>query len=215
MPPRYATYVPPPPEHVEGLMANLDHYIQNDTDLPLLLRVAAIHAQFELIHPCLDGNGRLGRMLITLLLNDHEYLPDLPLYLSECLNERRSEYDQYLSDIQKVGNWESWFLFFLHCVQTAATDAVATMKQLSRQVHQDRQRLLATDDVTVSALQLFERLPDHLVISMPLVTLLLETTKPTAGKAIEVLQRAGILCEIGKRKKNRAYSYKPYIDLLD
>ncbi len=214
-PGRHTIYVPPAQEHVAHLMANLEHFLHNDTYLPPLLQAATAHAQFELIHPYLDGNGRLGRILTTCLLDRHERRGGPLLGLSEYFKENRPDYYFALGELQKYGNWYSWFLFFLEGVESVANDAVNTLGQLQRQVYQDRQKVLVVDGVTVAALRLFELLPENPVVSMPIVRQLLRTTKPTAGKAIEILQRAGVLFEVGKRKKNRIYSYKSYIDRLD
>jgi len=216
-PGRHTIYVPPAPEHVTRLMANLEHFLHNDMNLPPLLQAAAAHAQFELIHPYLEGNGRIGRMLITCLLERFERRRGPVLCLSEYINDNHDDYYFALGELQKYGNWFSWFLFFLKGLETVANDAVNTLGKLQGQVYQDRKTLLAVGrgTVTVPAIQLFELLPENPVVSMPAVKRFLRTTKPTAGKAIEVLQRAGILCEIGKRKRNRIYIYRAYLDLLN
>jgi Fic family protein len=214
-PGRHTIYVPPEQEHVVRLMDNLEYFLHNDTNLSPLLQAATAHAQFELIHPYLDGNGRVGRILITCLLDRYERRRGPPLCLSEYLNENHSDYYFVLGEVQKYGNWFSWFLFFLEGVEAVANGAVSTLGQLQGQVDQDRQKLLVTGDgVTVPAIQLFELLPEHPVVSMPIVRRLLRTTKPTVGKAIEILQRAGVLFEIGKRKRDRTYGYRAYLDLL-
>ncbi len=205
----------PAQEHVARLMANLEHFLHNDTKLPPLLQAVTAHAQFELIHPYLDGNGRLGRILITCLLDRYERQGGPLLCLSEYFNENRSDYYFHFGELQKYGNWFSWFLFFLEGVESVANDAVNTLGQLQGQVYQDRQKLLAAEEVTVAALRLFELLPERPVVSMPVVRRLLKTTKPTAGKAIEILQRVEILIEIGKRKRNRVYAYKKHVRHLD
>ncbi len=213
-PGRHTVYVSPAPEHVVRLMDNLEYFLHNDTNLPPLLQAATAHAQFELIHPYLDGNGRLGRILNTCLLDRYVRRRGPLLCLSEYFNENRSDYYFHFGELQKYGNWFSWFLFFLEGVKTVAKNAVSTLGQLQGQVHQDRQKLLAIEGVTVAVLRLFELLPESSVVSMPVVRRLLRTTKPTAGKAIELLQRAGILVENGKQKRNRIYGYRAYLELL-
>ena len=212
--PGNAVYVPPPWERVADLLGALETYIHGDDDLPPLLRVAAVHAQFETIHPYLDGNGRIGRLLIALLLN-HWGLLDRPLlYLSLYLKEHQPAYYEHLGATRDRGNWVHWFDFFLRGVADVAANATATASALNRRIAEDRKALLSSEAATVSAIQLFELLPNHPVVSMPRVTQLLATTKPTAGKAIEVLQRLGILHEVGKRKRDRLYSYLPYVNIL-
>ena len=213
-PGRHTIYVPPAPEHIEHLMANLEYFLHNETNLPRLLQTATAHAQFELIHPYPDGNGRIGRILITCILERYERRTGPLICLSEYFKENRSDYYFVLGEVQKYGDWISWFMFFLEAVETIANDASSTLGQLQGQVSQDRQKLLAEEEVTVTALRLFELLPECPVVSMAVVKQLLRTTKPTAGKAIEVLKRAGILFEIGKRKRNRTYSYRRYLELL-
>ena len=212
--PGNAAFVPPPPERVADLLGDLERYIHSDDNLPPLLRIAAIHVQFETIHPYLDGNGRVGRMLIALLLDHWRVLSSPLLYISIHLKQHQADYYRHLESVRTEGNWQVWFDFFLAGIEKVAIDAAERARKLHRRVSEDRRKLLTTEAVTVSAIQLFEQLPDHPVISMPLVTRLLETTKPTAGKAIELLRRAGIVSEVGERKRDRLYSYAPYIELL-
>ncbi len=212
--PGNAAFVPPPQDQVADLLGDLERYIHNDDDLPALLRIAAVHVQFETIHPYLDGNGRVGRMLIALLLDHWKILSSPLLYLSVYLREHQATYYRHLESIRTEGSWDAWFEFFLAGVEAVAIDAADRARQLYRRVSEDRRTLLAADGVTLSAIQLFEYLPDHPVITMPQVTRLLEVTKPTAGKAINALQGAGILLELGVRKRDRLYSYAPYIEIL-
>ena len=212
--PGNAVFVPPPWDQVRDLLGALETYIHSDDDLPPLLRIAVAHVQFETIHPYLDGNGRIGRLLIALLLAHWQVLDAPLLYLSVYLKEHQAEYYDQLGLIRKGGTWTDWFRFFLEGVQQVAIMAAATASALSRQVNDDRKILISAGSITVSAIQLFEALPKHPVISMPLVTQLLETSKPTAGKAIDTLQQAGILNEVGQRKRDRLYSYSKYIDIL-
>lgn len=212
--PGQATFVPPPPEQVIDLMGDLERYVHADDSLPALVRVAVVHAQFETIHPYLDGNGRLGRMLIALLL-DHWHLLGSPLlYLSLFLKQHRGEYYAALSAVREESDWLRWLQFFLRGVNEIADQAVDVARALFAQVTADRQRLLATGGATVTALQLFEQLPNHPVTSMPQVTRLLAVTKPTASKAIAVLVADGVLVEIGARRRDRVYRYAAYLDAL-
>jgi Fic family protein len=192
----------------------LEQYIHKDDSLPPLLRIAAIHVQFETIHPYLDGNGRVGRMLIALLLEHWQLLSSPLLYMSAYLKRHQANYYRHLEGVRTEGDWLGWFKFFLAGAESVAGDAADSARRLHRQVTEDRRKLLACDGVTVSAIQLFEALPKHPVVSMPLVTRLLNITKPTAGKAIEILQNAKILGEMGERKRDRLYSYEPYVALL-
>jgi Fic family protein len=208
-------FVPPPPEQVDELLADLERYIHGEDKLAPLLRIAFVHAQFETIHPYLDGNGRLGRMLIALLLDHWQLLHSPLLYLSLYLKQNQAAYYRWLSAIRTEGDWNGWLRFFLDGVTQIANEATRTARGLNARVSEDREVLLATPGATVSAIQLFELLPEHPVITMPLVTRLLSTSKPTAGKAIDVLIRAGILAEVGARKRDRLYRYDRYLRLLD
>ncbi len=212
--PGNANFVPPPWDKVRDLLAALETYIHGDDELPPLLRVAAAHVQFETIHPYLDGNGRIGRLLIALTLAHWHVLETPLLYLSVYLKEHQTEYYRQLDSVRASGTWTDWFRFFLEGVEQVATNAAATASGLNRLVNDDRKILLSVESITVSAIQLFELLPQHPVLSMPSVTRLLGTTKPTAGKAIELLQKAGVLHEIGDRKRDRTYCYGAYLNLL-
>lgn len=212
--PGNAVFVPPPADQVTALLGNLETYIHQPDDLPPLIRIALAHAQFETIHPYLDGNGRVGRMLIALLLDHWGLLRSPLLYLSVYLKANQADYYRSLSAARMAGDWAGWLEFFLIGIDEVAQDAAKTAQALHRQVTEDRRILLASNDVTVSAIQLFELLPEHPVISTRVVTRLLETTKPTAGKAIELLENAGILSEIGKQKRDRIFSYMAYVRLL-
>ena len=213
--PGNAVFVPPPPQQIVDLLGDLERYIHGDHDLAPLLRIALVHVQFETIHPYLDGNGRLGRMLIALLLDHWRLLNSPLLYLSLYFKQNQAAYYRWLDAIRTQGDWIGWLRFFLIGVSQIAEDATRTARGLYARVNEDRQLLLATPGATVTAIQLFEQLPEHPVITMPLVTRLLSTSKPTAGKAIDVLIKAGILAEVGGRKRDRLYRYDGYLRLLD
>lgn len=213
--PGNAVFVPPPPERVADLLGDLQRYIHAEDELAPLLRIALVHVQFETIHPYLDGNGRLGRMLIALLLDHWQLLKSPLLYLSLYLKQNQAAYYRLLGAVRTEGDWMGWLRFFLAGVSQIADDATRTARALYARVNADREALIGTPGVTVTAIQLFERLPVHPVITMPRVTQLLSTSKPTAGKAIDVLIKAGILVEVGDRKRDRLYRYGPYLRLLE
>ncbi len=213
--PGNAVFVPPPPDRVGGLLGDLERYIHAEDDLAPLLRIALVHVQFESIHPYLDGNGRLGRMLIALLLDHWHLLKSPMLYLSLYLKQNQAAYYRWLGAVRTEGDWIGWLRFFLIGVAEIAGDASRTARALYARVSEDRKTLLATPGATITAIQLFEQLPEHPVVTMPLVTRLVSTSKPTAGKAIDVLIKAGILAEVGDRKRDRLYRYDGYLRLLD
>jgi Fic family protein len=154
-------------------------------------------------------------MLIALLLDHWQLLKSPLLYLSLYLKQHRTEYYRRLSAIRTEGDWVGWLRFFLDGVSATAAEAARTARALNARVGEDRRMLLATRGATLTAIQLFEQLPEHPVVTMPLVTRILSTSKPTAGKAIAVLIDAGILSEVGERKRDRLYRYDRYLGLLD
>lgn len=212
--PGNARFVPPPPDAVAGCMAELDRWMHADDPLPPLVRAGLAHVQFETIHPFLDGNGRIGRLLITLLI-EHWKLMDAPLlYLSVAIKRRQQEYYQSLRAVRTEGDWESWTAFYLSCVREAANDGVDVARRLHTVLFEDRQKLLDGPGASVPAIRLLDRMPRSPVVTLARVTTMLRTTKPTAAKAIEALVDAGFIRELTGRKRDRAYVYQRYLDVL-
>ncbi len=213
--PGNARFVPPPPHEVPQALADLDRWLHAERDLPPLVRAGLAHVQFETIHPFLDGNGRIGRLLIALLV-EHWGLLDAPLlYLSAALKRRQAEYYHRLSAVRTDGDWEGWIGFFLACVHEAAEDGVATARQLHARLDADRKALIRHSQVTIPALRLFELLPEHPVITVPLACKLMDSTPPTVNKAIAALTSTRILGETSGRKRDRVYAYRRYLDVLE
>ena len=212
--PGNAKFVPPPPESVLEAMTHLDRWIHSNDPLPPLIKAGLAHVQFETIHPFLDGNGRIGRLLITLLLEHWGLLRSPMLYLSLALKRRQQEYYERLTAVRSEGDWEGWTVFYLQCVREAADNGVAVAERLFTQLSGDRARLLAADGVTVPAIRLLDHLPANPVVTLSLVLGVLSVTKPTALKAIAALQRAGILKETSGKRRDRVYAYQPYLDIL-
>jgi Fic family protein len=182
--------------------------------LPPLVRAGLLHVQFETIHPYLDGNGRIGRLLVTLLLEDWKLLTKPLLYLSLFFKRHREDYYRRLNAVRIEGDWEGWLDFFLDGVGTIADEAVASARELFALVATDRARVLAQEGMSVVALRLFELLPRHPVVTVASVMKLVETTKPTAGRAIELLVAANVLVETTGKKRDRAFVYRGYLDRL-
>jgi Fic family protein len=213
--PGTAVFVPPPADQVPALLADLERYIHADqADLPVLVRIALVHAQFETIHPYLDGNGRIGRLLIAILLEHWQLLPEPLIYLSGFLKQHQSEYYRRLSCIRTEGDWESWVQFFLEAVQSAAHQSEAAVVAVASLVTNDRKRLLAHPKANVISYRLFEMLPTMPRFTVDRVCKNLGTTFPTASAAIKLLEELGMVKELSGLKKNRTYSYAAYIDLL-
>ncbi len=212
--PGNAAFVPPPPEEVPALLSDLEMYLHADDELPALVRIGLAHVQFETIHPYLDGNGRIGRLLITLLLEHWKLLSAPRLYLSLFFKRHRAEYYRLLAEVRRSGNWEAWIDFFLDGVATIADEAVAAARDVFSLLNTDRERLLASPSVSVMAIRLLEHLPVHPVVTIPGVVKLLETTKPTAGKAVHLLEDTGVLMETSGKRRDRTFAYKAYLEKL-
>jgi Fic family protein len=212
--PGNAAYVPPPPQALGEVLGAFEQYLHADDSLPPLVRAGLLHVQFETIHPYLDGNGRIGRLLMTLLLEHWKLLPRPLLYLSLFFKRHRDEYFRRLNAVRIDGDWEGWLDFFLDGVATIADEAVASAQELFALVAVDRTRVLAHEGMSVIALRLFERLPRHPVVTVASVMQLVETTKPTAGRAIELLVAANVLVETTGKKRDRSFVYRGYLDRL-
>ena len=212
--PGNAAHVPPPPQTLPHLLSELERYIHADDALPPVVRAGLLHVQFETIHPYLDGNGRIGRLLVTLLLEHWGLMTRPLLYLSLFFKRHRQEYYRRLNAVRVDGDWEAWLDYFLDGVAAIADEAVDTVRDLFALVTADRQRLLVQNGTGLAAFQLFERLPRHPIVSAAWVVEALGTSKPTAGRAIQALERAGVLVETTGKKRNRSYVYQAYLDRL-
>ncbi len=213
--PGNAAFVPPPAEQVAQLLAQLEQFIHgDDASLPPLVKIALVHAQFETIHPFLDGNGRIGRLLIGALLESWGMLPEPLMVLSGYLKQHQAEYYQRLSAIRSAGDWEAWISFFLEGVAAAAQVAERNILEIASLVAADRRKLLASPKAVPTSYRLFEMLPMMPRFTLERVRKELETTFPTASSAVKILQELGIVREVTGQKTKRSYSYAAYIDLL-
>ena len=212
--PGNARFVPPPPEDVPDALSVLERWWHAESDLPPLVRAGLAHVQFETIHPFLDGNGRIGRLLIALLI-EHWGLLDQPLlYLSVAFRRAQLEYYARLGAVRTDGDWEGWNRFFLACVREAADDGVRVARELHAIVGRDRRRILSHGRSTIAAVRLLECLPSTPVVTVPKAARLLRVTAPPARKAIELLESLGMLREISGKRRGRAYVYREYLDAL-
>ena len=212
--PQQAKYVPPPQQQLSTLLSELEEYLHRDDNLPALVRVALLHVQFESIHPFVDGNGRLGRLLITLLLKHWGLLSEPLLYLSLFFKRNRAEYYNCLNAVRTKGDWEGWRRYFLRGVVETASEAVYCAQKITKLTNNARAKIINFPQSTISALKLFELLPEYPAVTVAKVAQLLETTKPTAHSTIEILRQIGILQEITGRKRSRIFCYTAYVDLL-
>jgi Fic family protein len=212
--PGNAAFVPPPPHTLGELLSAFEKYLHADDGLAPLVRAGLLHVQFETIHPYLDGNGRIGRLLVTLLLEHWRLLTKPLLYLSLFFKRHRSNYYDRLGAVRTSGNWEAWTEFFLDGVATIADEAVTSARELFTLVTEDRTRALDRAGTSVAAVRLFELLPRHPVVSVAFAIKQLGVSKPTAGRAVEALEKAGVLVETTGKKRDRSWVYQRYLDKL-
>jgi Fic family protein len=212
--PGNAVFVPPPPGAVPGLLSDLERYFHDRDRLPPLIRAGLAHVQFETIHPYLDGNGRIGRLLIALLLEQWQVLRRPLLYLSLHFKRHRSEYYRRLDAVRTEGDWEGWIDFFLDGIEVIADEGVATIRSLFDIVDRDRARVVGDSSASLSAVRLFELLPRHPIVTVASAQALLAVTRPTAAQAVRVLLNVGVLTEATGRRRDRSFAYQAYIDVL-
>ncbi len=213
--PGNAVFVPPPAERVADLLADMERFIHEASPtLSPLVRIALVHAQFETIHPFLDGNGRIGRLLIAALLEQWGLLPEPLMYLSGYLKQYQTEYYRCLSNVRTEGDWEGWVVFFLEGVAYSASEAERNIVAIATLVAADRRRILESPKAGPAAYRLFEMLPTMPRFTIERVRQMLSTSFPTASSAVGLLAELGIVKEMTGQKKNRSYSYQGYIDLL-
>lgn len=208
-----ATFVPPPVHEMQDALDNLEAFLHNDHGLPVLVHSALAHLQFETIHPFLDGNGRVGRLLIAFLLVHRDVLHRPLLYLSRYLKRHRSEYYDRLMAVRQDGNWEGWVRFFLRGVAETAEEATDTARAIMS-LREDHHDLLRTRGLGVNELRLLELLYQRPLVNVALVASRLEVTRPTAGRLLDQLLSIGILDEITGRRRNRMFRYTPYWQLF-
>jgi cell filamentation protein, protein adenylyltransferase len=207
-----ATFVPPPPQMVPDLLGNLEKYIHQERDQPLLIRAGLAHAQFETIHPFLDGNGRVGRLLITFLLCEQEVLSKPVLYLSHYFRSRQIEYYDRLQATRELGDWEGWIRFFLKGVIEVAAETARNILLLREQ---DRGKIMeAIGRGSANAFKVLEHLYRNPIVSVNEVQELTRVKYPTANEIVAKMVRAGILREITGQRRNRRFLYGEYIQLF-
>lgn len=214
--PATAAFVPPPPNRVQDCMGALEKYINDMPErTPALFKAALAHAQFETIHPFLDGNGRLGRLLITLLLCHDKVLSEPMLYLSLYFKQNRGEYYDLLRQIRTDGDWERWAAFFFKAVSGAAAEAVGTANHLSARVRKDRDAVRGIGRVAGSALRVLDLLVRRPVLSIPVVCAETGLAPNTVAKVMSRLSELGLVKEVTGKPRNRVFTYHRYMKLLN
>lgn len=209
-----AEFVPPPPAEMQKALGEFERFLHERESLPLLLQVGMAHAQFETIHPFLDGNGRIGRLLITLLLCERGVLQRPLLYLSYYLKAHRAQYYDRLMAVRHDGDWEGWLRFFLRGVREVSQAATATARAILELREAHRQQI-AERAAGNNALRLLDGLYEHPILSVRMAEHHLGCSYATAAKTVEEMQRLGILREVTGQQRNRRYRYDPYLALFD
>ena len=216
-----ALFVPPPPQELPEILSAFEKFLHS-TEYPVLLKVGLAHAQFETIHPFLDGNGRVGRMLIALMLVAEGVLERPWLYVSLYFKQHQSEYYRLIQQVRTQGNWEDWLVFFLEGVTTVAHQATEKIRALIALFERDRQVVEQSRKGSIyqsvavqSNLTVYDYLKKKIAIRIPETAEACGTTKPTVKRAINDLQQLGIVNEVTGKPRNKVYIYSEYLDILN
>jgi len=211
-----ATFVPPPPHEVPGALSDLERFLHDGAGLPPLIQVGLAHAQFETIHPFLDGNGRVGRLLITFLLTEKRLLGKPVLYLSHYFKQHRSEYYERLQAVRDAGDWEGWLGFFLEGVVSVSREAAQTAAAILRMREEFRARITERlGRAAANGQRVMDRLFDHPIVNVATVREWLGLTPAGANQIVSRLEGIGLLREITGYARNRRFVFEPYLRLFD
>lgn len=210
-----ATFVPPPPLEMQDALAALELYVHAPSSLPPLVRLGLIHYQFEAIHPFLDGNGRMGRLLLTLLLVDWEILPLPLLYLSAYFEQHRQQYYAHLLAVSQAGDWHGWLLFFLNGVSEQAQDAIVRVRRLQDLWSQYREEVQRSKKTSARLLQAVDALFEQPVFTIKQLQVRLNVTVMSATRYVQRLEEASIVQEVTGRERNRVYVAQAILDVIE
>jgi Fic family protein len=214
--PGNALFVPPPPEHVLDLMSDLEAFVHAETpEIPLLVKAGLVHVQFETIHPFLDGNGRVGRLLITLLLCAQGILKEPILYLSLYFKAHRRHYYELLQQVRERGAWEAWIEFFLDGITETSLQAAEAAREILGLFEADRDRIEGLGRPAASALRVHQLLQQKPIVGIPDAAQRLGLSAPTIAKSIQHLEVLGIVREITGKQRGRLFVYDGYLDILN
>jgi len=214
--PGNARFVPPPPEEVMSCMVDLEKYLHDQpVRTSVLLKAALSHVQFETIHPFLDGNGRLGRLLITFLLCAEGALSQPLLYLSLYFKTHRGIYYDLLQRVRVEGDWETWVSFFLEGVIETAEQPVKTAQRIMKLFADDRIRILSVGQAAGNASRIQSYLQKKPVLEIPRASQEMRISQPTVTSALKKLEEIGVVREITGKARDRIYVYKEYLDILE
>ena len=212
--PGNAAYVPPPPQDLMECMGALELFINRDDELSPLVKAALVHVQFESIHPFLDGNGRVGRLLIQMMLCNSGLLRKPLLYLSLYFKQHRQEYYRLLNGIRQDGNWEAWIEFFLEAVQYTASDAVRVLTELQRRVEQDKAIIATFGRMRKNAEKVLSMMQRHIVTRPLILAKQVGIAPSTIYRVLDKLQEHGIIRKNTQGERNRLYTYSAYQSML-
>lgn len=211
-----ALFVPPPPDRLDECLDAFERFLHlDDPGLPPLIKAGLAHVQFETIHPFLDGNGRLGRLLITLMLCEARVLREPILYLSLFLKSRRDDYYRLQQEVRFAGAWEAWMEFFLTGVADTAEQAADTARELLAMFEADRQTIRGFGRAAASVLRVHDLLQKRPIVTIQAARKELDLSVPTVGKALDLMMEAGIVHETTGKQRGRIYAYSAYLGLLD
>ena len=214
--PGNAAFVPPPPELVLDCMGRLETFLHDDRpDLPLLIKAGLAHVQFETIHPFLDGNGRVGRLLITFLLCAQKVLREPILYLSLYLKANRSAYYELLDRVRTKGDWEAWLDFFLKGVKETADHAASAARRIVALFGEHQKQIEAIGRPAASVLRVFQHMQRNPIVSIPATARAIGVSAPTVAKSLAHMRQLGMLREVTGRERHRLFVYEAYLAILN
>lgn len=209
-----ARYIPPSVEDMQQAMSDLEKYINAEDNLDVLIRAGLIHYQFETIHPFLDGNGRIGRLLITLFLMEQKVLTTPALYISYFLKKNRIEYYDRMSEVRLKGNYEQWIKFFLEAVYESAKDAVETIDKLTALHDKNCAKIANLGRRAKNGMRVFEYLESNPIIEIRKTSQELDIAFNTISSVIKDLINIGVLEQTSNQSRNRTFAYKEYLEIL-
>ena len=210
-----ASFVPPSPEEMEHSLSDLEKYIHEDSSISNLIKTALIHYQFETIHPFLDGNGRMGRLLIVLFLKERGLIEYPVLYLSYFFKKNRNRYYELLNNVRVKGEFEEWIKFFIEGICEISEDAISSIQKIIKLKRIDMEKIRNIPKGNISSLLLvYDYLLKHPFLETEDIRLLSDLSKPTVNKLLETLTELEILELVEEKKRYKQYVYKKYVDIL-